>query len=94
MKAIGYQVSKPILADDSLIDFDVAVVEPGPYDLQVRVRAVSVNPVDIKQRINTARYKKTGRGGKGHEVITRGAFTEVILETPPAPEPLTIATEK
>src|SRR3984893_6609889 len=54
MKAIGYQVSKPILADDSLIDFYVAVVEPGPYDLQVRVRAVSVNPVDIKQRINTA----------------------------------------
>src|ERR1700738_222819 len=54
MKAIGYQVSKPILADDSLIDFDVAVVKPGPYDLQVRVRAVSVNPVDIKQRLNTA----------------------------------------
>src|ERR1700694_954710 len=54
MKAIGYQVSKPILADDSLIDFDIDVVKPGPYDLQVRVRAVSVNPVDIKQRVNTA----------------------------------------
>ncbi len=54
MKAIGYRVSKPILADDSLIDFDVDVLKPGPYDLQVRVRAVSVNPVDIKQRVNTA----------------------------------------
>ncbi|MDB5215078.1 MAG: gyrA 1, partial [Myxococcaceae bacterium] len=45
-----------------------------------------------EQRINTGRYKKTGRGGKGHEVISRGAFTEVILEAPPAPEPLTNAT--
>jgi zinc-binding alcohol dehydrogenase family protein len=54
MKAIGYRVSKPVLADDSLIDFDVDVLKPGPYDLQVGVRAVSVNPVDIKQRVNTA----------------------------------------
>lgn len=42
-----------------------------------------------EQRINTGRYKKTGRGGKGHEVISRGAFTEVVLEAPPAPAPLT-----
>ena len=45
-----------------------------------------------EQRINTGRYKKTGRGGKGHEVITRGAFTEIVLEPPPAPPPLTSAT--
>ena len=45
-----------------------------------------------EQRINTARYKKTGRGGKGHEVISRGTFTDVILEPPPAPPPLTNAT--
>jgi DNA gyrase subunit A len=45
-----------------------------------------------EQRINTARYKKTGRGGKGHEVISRGALTEVVLEAPPAPEPLTAPT--
>jgi DNA gyrase subunit A len=42
-----------------------------------------------EQRINTARYKSTGRGGKGNEVITRGSFTEIVLETPPAPPPLT-----
>ncbi len=40
-----------------------------------------------EQRINTGRYEKTGRGGKGREVITRGAFTEVVLEPPAAPEP-------
>jgi DNA gyrase subunit A len=40
-----------------------------------------------EQRINTGRYEKTGRGGKGREVISRGSFTEVILETPEAPAP-------
>ena len=40
-----------------------------------------------EQRINTARYKKTGRGGKGHEVISRGMFTEVVSEAPPSPAP-------
>lgn len=42
-----------------------------------------------EQRINTGRYKRTGRGGKGHEVISRGALTEVVLEVPAAPEPFT-----
>jgi DNA gyrase subunit A len=42
-----------------------------------------------EQRINTARFQKTGRGGKGREVISRGSFTEIIHEAPPAPEPFT-----
>ncbi len=42
-----------------------------------------------EQRINTARYEKTGRGGKGREVITRGAFTEVVADPPEAPAPFT-----
>jgi DNA gyrase subunit A len=40
-----------------------------------------------EQRINTARFQKTGRGGKGREVISRGSFTEIVHEAPPAPEP-------
>ena len=40
-----------------------------------------------EQKITTSRYEKTGRGGKGREVISRGTLTEVIYETPPAPEP-------
>ena len=40
-----------------------------------------------EQRINTARYEKTGRGGKGREVITRGTFTEVVLDAVEAPAP-------
>src|SRR5262249_9793734 len=41
-----------------------------------------------EQRINTGRYEKTGRGGKGREGIRPGASTEVVLEPPRAPEPL------
>jgi DNA gyrase subunit A len=40
-----------------------------------------------EQRINTARFKPTGRGGKGHEVVSRGTLTEVVHEPPPAPVP-------
>ncbi len=42
-----------------------------------------------EQRINTARYETTGRGGKGREIISRGTLTEVVYETPQAPQPLT-----
>jgi DNA gyrase subunit A len=42
-----------------------------------------------EQRINTGRYEKTGRGGKGREVISRGAFTEIVLAPPEPPAPFT-----
>ena len=42
-----------------------------------------------EQRINTARYEKTTRGGKGREVISRGLLTEVVSEPPQAPAPFT-----
>jgi DNA gyrase subunit A len=41
-----------------------------------------------EQRINTARYEKTGRGGKGREVVSRGTLTELVLEPPTPPPPL------
>jgi DNA gyrase subunit A len=40
-----------------------------------------------EQRINTARFEKTGRGGKGREVVSRGTLTEVVFEPPSAPAP-------
>jgi DNA gyrase subunit A len=39
-----------------------------------------------EQRISPSRYEKTGRGGKGREVISRGTLTEIVIE-PPAPAP-------
>jgi DNA gyrase subunit A len=40
-----------------------------------------------EQRINTAKYQASERGGKGREVIKRGSFVSVVTEIPPAPEP-------
>ena len=38
-----------------------------------------------EQRLNTARYKITGRGGKGHEFVSRGQVVEVIVNPVAAP---------
>lgn len=51
MRAVGYQHSRPIEADDSLVDITLDRPTPGPRDLLVAVRAVSVNPVDTKLRV-------------------------------------------
>ncbi|MEY2931377.1 MAG: gyrase subunit [Pseudomonadota bacterium] len=40
-----------------------------------------------EQRINTAKYEASERGGKGREVIKRGSFVSIVTEIPPAPEP-------
>ena len=52
MKAIGYKDAGPISAESALIEFEVETPQPGPNDLLVDVRGVSVNPVDVKLRAN------------------------------------------
>lgn len=54
MKAIAYTRNGPIDAADALIDIDLPEPTPGPRDLLVQVRAVSVNPVDTKIRAGVA----------------------------------------
>jgi len=51
MKAIGYQQSLPIGDPRSLRDIEQHDPTPGPRDLLVEVRAISVNPVDTKIRM-------------------------------------------
>lgn len=48
--AVGYDRNLPADDPGSLIDVEVPRPEAGPHDLIVEVRAVSVNPVDVKQR--------------------------------------------
>jgi len=55
MKAIGLTTSLPIDDPRSLFEFETETPVPGPRDLLVRVRAVSVNPVDWKQRQRVAK---------------------------------------
>ena len=52
MKAIGYTRAGPISAESALIEFDMDIPQPGPNDLLVEVRGISVNPVDVKVRAN------------------------------------------
>ncbi|MEM6835321.1 MAG: zinc-binding alcohol dehydrogenase family protein [Cyanobacteria bacterium P01_C01_bin.120] len=50
MQAIGYQLAGPIAAENALIEFEAPTPQPGPNDLLVEVKGVSVNPVDVKLR--------------------------------------------
>ncbi|MEM8886246.1 MAG: zinc-binding alcohol dehydrogenase family protein [Planctomycetota bacterium] len=50
MNAIGYPQLGPIDAPNALVAFETAIPQPGPHDLLVEVRGVSVNPVDVKLR--------------------------------------------
>jgi zinc-binding alcohol dehydrogenase family protein len=50
MKAIAFYKNLPIGAPESLLDVELPDPQPGPHDLLVEVRAVSVNPVDVKVR--------------------------------------------
>ncbi len=50
MKAIGYCDAGPISAENALIEFEADMPQPGPHDLLVDVRGISVNPVDVKVR--------------------------------------------
>lgn len=54
MKAISFtQHALPIDNPQALIDISLPLPTPGPRDLLVEVRAVSVNPVDTKVRAGT-----------------------------------------
>lgn len=55
MKAVGYHQAGSIDREDALLDLEVPAPVPGGRDLLVRVKAVSVNPVDVKVRSSSAR---------------------------------------
>ena len=54
MKAVAYYHSLPADHADALQDVDLPTPPPGPRDLLVEVKAISVNPVDTKIRRNVA----------------------------------------
>jgi DNA gyrase subunit A len=65
--------------DDALLGIKAA---SGPKDTLVVETSMGG-----EQRVSTGSYKKTGRGGRGHEIIKRGTLARVVLEPPPAPPP-------
>lgn len=54
MRAVAYKVPQPITAETSLIDVDLPIPEAKGHDVLVEVKAVSVNPVDVKVRASVA----------------------------------------
>lgn len=54
MKAVAYYQSLPAEHPEALQDVQLADPTPGPHDLLVEVRAISVNPVDTKIRLGVA----------------------------------------
>ncbi|MET3599272.1 zinc-binding alcohol dehydrogenase family protein [Martelella mangrovi] len=50
MRAIGYEYPLPISDPQALIETDVADPVAGDHDLIVEIKAISVNPVDVKIR--------------------------------------------
>ena len=54
MRAVAYKTPQPIAAETSLIDVELPMPEASGHDLLVEVKAISVNPVDVKVRANSA----------------------------------------
>ncbi|MBT8295660.1 MAG: zinc-binding alcohol dehydrogenase family protein [Gramella sp.] len=55
MKAIGFKKSLPITDENSLFEFETQIPEPGANDILVKIKAISVNPVDYKVRQSAAK---------------------------------------
>jgi NADPH2:quinone reductase len=63
MKAVGYKIPLPIEDPQSLLDIEVPTPVAAGVDLLVEVKAISVNPVDVKVRAS-------GRpDGSGYKIL-------------------------
>lgn len=62
MKAVGFSEYLPADVQDALVAFEAPKPTPGPRDLLVAVKAVSINPVDTKVRRN-------GVPESGHRIL-------------------------
>lgn len=82
MKAIVYtQHGLPIDDAQSLVELELPMPVPGPRDLLVEVRAVSVNPVDTKIRLGVAVSEPRVLGWDASGVV-RAVGSEVTLFAP------------
>lgn len=78
MKAVGYAKSLPVNDPKSLTDIELPQPMAAGRDLLVKVRAIAVNPVDYKVRLNMppaeGEYKVIGWDAVG-EVVATGEAT-------------------
>ncbi len=83
MRAVAYKQPQPISAETSLIDVELPTPEARGHDLLVEVKAVSVNPVDVKVRAgvapNEGAYKILGWDAAG---IVKAVGPDVTMFKP------------
>ncbi|MFB2562375.1 zinc-binding alcohol dehydrogenase family protein [Rhizobium sp. IMFF44] len=83
MRAVAYKQPQPISAETSLIDIELPTPEAKGHDLLVEVKAVSVNPVDVKVRANVTppegEYKIIGWDAAG---IVKAVGPDVTMFKP------------
>ena len=81
MKAVGYLKAQSIEQNNSLLDIELPIPEAKGRDLLIKVKAISVNPVDTKIRaaVNSedGEYKVIGWDAVG-EVVDTGDSVELF----------------
>ena len=83
MKAVGYKTPLPIADPQSLLDIEIPAPVATGRDLLVEIKAISVNPVDVKVRASGkpdgAEYKVLGWDAAG---IVKAVGPECTLFQP------------
>ncbi len=83
MRAVGYRQPGILAREDALVDIELPAPQPAGRDILVEVRAVSVNPVDVKVRSRdapeTGEWKVLGWDAAG---IVRAAGPQASLFAP------------
>ncbi len=82
MKAVGFTQAGPIDLPDAFIERELPDPAPSGHDLLVRVRAISVNPVDTKIRGTPLRGGTTGAAGDNFRIIGWDAVGTVEMTGP------------
>jgi zinc-binding alcohol dehydrogenase family protein len=83
MRAVGFTENLPITSENALLDIELPEPEAKGRDLLVEIKAVSVNPVDTKQRrlqpVEAGQYRILGFDAAG---IVRAVGPDVKLFKP------------
>ena len=61
MKAVGLTRYLPVTDPECFVDVELPIPVPAPRDILVKVEAISVNPVDCKQRAPKAKVESPAR---------------------------------
>ncbi len=82
MRAVGFYRPLPVSDPESLVDVDVPLPVPLAHDLIVEVKAVSINPVETKERVRTGPFDAARVLGYDAAGVVVAVGSDVTLFTP------------